>query len=410
MPVIVVAILLLSTGRIMAQSQNLDYFISQALANSPLLKDYQNQVFSSSIDSQKLRASYRPQVTGISNNTIAPVIGGFGYDQVLTNLGAYTTMVNASQAFVGKKNISTQYKAFDLVSDSLKNARKLSEQDLKRTITAQYITAFGDLQQYNFNVTVNSLLRSQEVVFKRLTASNVYRQTDYLTFLVTLKQQDLQMKQLAIQFQTDYATLKYLCGIYDTTTIPIDSPAIVLQQLPDESSSVFFLHYRSDSLSLQNSIAVLNYNYKPKLSAFVNAGFSSSFLYQAYQNFGFSLGFNVSVPIYDGHLRKMQTQKINLLENTRSNYAGFFRNQYYQQVYMLKKQLASTESLITDINDQVRYAKGLIDVNGKLMETGDVKVSDFVIAINNYLGARNLLTQNTISRLQIINQLNYWNR
>jgi len=30
--------------------------------------------------------------------------------------------------------------------------------------------------------------------------------------------------------------------------------------------------------------------------------------------------------------------------------------------------------------------------------------------VNNYLAAKNLLTQNNISRMQIINQLNYWNR
>jgi hypothetical protein len=44
------------------------------------------------------------------------------------------------------------------------------------------------------------------------------------------------------------------------------------------------------------------------------------------------------------------------------------------------------------------------------METGDAKITDFVIAINNYLSAKNLLTQNNINRMQIMNQLNYWNR
>jgi hypothetical protein len=58
----------------------------------------------------------------------------------------------------------------------------------------------------------------------------------------------------------------------------------------------------------------------------------------------------------------------------------------------------------------VRYAQGLIDVNGKLLRTGDARITDFIIAINNYLAAKNLLTQNNISRMQIINQLNYWNR
>jgi hypothetical protein len=45
-----------------------------------------------------------------------------------------------------------------------------------------------------------------------------------------------------------------------------------------------------------------------------------------------------------------------------------------------------------------------------LLETGDARIADLVIALNNYLTAKNLLTQNTVSRLQIINQINYWNR
>jgi hypothetical protein len=33
---------------------------------------------------------------------------------------------------------------------------------------------------------------------------------------------------------------------------------------------------------------------------------------------------------------------------------------------------------------------------------------DYVTAINNYLNAQNLLTQNSIDRLRIQNQINYW--
>jgi S1-C subfamily serine protease len=42
--------------------------------------------------------------------------------------------------------------------------------------------------------------------------------------------------------------------------------------------------------------------------------------------------------------------------------------------------------------------------------TGDVRIADYIIAIGNYLNAKNIITQNTINKLQIINQVNYWNR
>jgi len=48
-------------------------------------------------------------------------------------------------------------------------------------------------------------------------------------------------------------------------------------------------------------------------------------------------------------------------------------------------------------------------VNGKLLETGDIKITDYVLGLNNYISAKNLVVQNMIARYQIINQLNYWN-
>ncbi len=394
-----------------AQNKNLDYYISHGIANSPLLKDYQNQVASNYIDSQRLRAVYHPQVTGTSMNTFAPVTNsGWGYDLVLTNNGSYGTMLNVNQAFVGKNNLNTQYNAIRLLSDSVRFAQKMSEQDLKRTIIAQYITAYGDQEQLNFNIAVSGQLMNQDTILKKLTQNNIYRQTDYLTFLVTLKQQQLQVKQLKIQLQTDFAMLNYLCGLFDTSVAVLDVPGVVLQALPDAGTSVFFQRYKRDSINLQNSIAILNYSYRPKLSAFANAGYLTTFNYHAEKNFGFSLGMNLTVPIYDGHSKKLQTQKINIIENSRSIYQDFFKRQYNQQISMLMQQLSSTESLSPDIADQVKYAQGLIEANGRLLETGDAKITDIVIAVNNYLAARNLYTQNFISKMQIINQINYWNR
>src|ERR1700743_1399894 len=112
-------------------------------------------------------------------------------------------------------------------------AVKISEQDLKKNVTAQYITAYGDLQQLNFNREVYALLQKEEGLLKDLTERNVYRQTDYLAFLVTLKQEGLLLRQLEIQYRNDHGTLNYLCGIVDTAASPLEDPAIRLQTLPE---------------------------------------------------------------------------------------------------------------------------------------------------------------------------------
>ncbi len=81
-------------------------------------------------------------------------------------------------------------------------------------------------QQLNFYTEVNNILRDQDTILKKLAQNNVYRQTDYLTFLVTMKQQQLQLKQLQIQFRNDFSMLNYLCGIFDTSAASLDAPDI----------------------------------------------------------------------------------------------------------------------------------------------------------------------------------------
>jgi len=389
---------------------NLDFYLQQALQNSPLLKDYQNQVQSAIVDSQVIRAGYRPQVTGSSINTYAPTVKGWGYDNAISNGGNFSTLVSVNKTLVGQKHLDAEYETTRLQRLGSSNTSKISEQDLKKSVAAQYITTYGDMQQLKFNREVYALLQKEEVLLKDLAEKNVYRQTDYLSFLVTIKQEGLLISQLQVQYQNDYGTLNYLCGIMDTTGASLEDPGIQLQTLPDVTNSVFFRQYHIDSLKLRNNRSLIDFNYRPKASLYGDAGYSSTLAYEAQKNFGISFGVTVTVPIYDGHLRKLQYSRLDIAERTRAGYKDFFTRQYYQQIAQLTQQLRSTENLIGQINDQVKYSEALITVNGKLLGTGDARIADYILALNNYLSAKNLLTQNNITRLQIINQINYWNR
>ncbi|OQY95159.1 MAG: hypothetical protein B6D37_06545 [Sphingobacteriales bacterium UTBCD1] len=393
-----------------SQKGTLEYFIGQAVANSPLIKDYANQSEAIRADSLLVRASYKPQITGISFNSYAPVIKGVGYDNAVTNGGTFSTLVGLNKAIPNKKSLEAQFENLRLQHQSVTNASGISEQDLKRTITTQYITTYGDLLQLDFARGIDSFLGKEEVILKKLTEQNVYRQVDYLAFLVTLQQQRLLIRQQTIQFQNDFASLNYLCGIPDTATVTLNDPALQLSTLPAIENSIFFRQFKIDSLKLVNSNTQVDLAYKPKFNVFADAGFNSSLAYRAYQNFGTSFGISATVPIYDGKQRKIQHTKIAIAEKTRQNYQSFFTSQYNQQIAQLTQQLKATESLINDINNELKYSESLIKVNEKLLETGEVKIADYILALNNYLVIKNLVTQNNINRLHLINQINYWNR
>ena len=395
---------------VLAQERNLDFYLRQAAENSPLLKDYRNQVQSNLADSEIILSGYRPQVTGTSVNTYPPVINGYGYDEAISNGGNFSTLVSVNKTLVSRKHLDAQFGTIRLQNQGLENTAKITGQDLKKNVTAQYITSYGDMQQLDFHRDIYALLKKEEALLKELTEKNVYRQTDYLAFLVTLQQEGLLLKQLQIQFRNDYGTLNYLCGIIDTVAVQLPEPGIQLQSQPNIDNSAFFRQYQIDSLKLLNTRSLVDFSYRPKTSIYADAGFSSTLAYTPYKNFGTSFGFTVTLPIYDGHQRKVQYSKLDIAERTRIGYKDFFTRQYEQQIAQLSQQLKATEGLIAEINDQVRYSQALIDANGKLLGTGDARIADYILALSNYLNAKNLLTQNNITRLQIINQINYWNR
>ncbi|MFB6456880.1 TolC family protein [Chitinophaga sp. Hz27] len=392
-----------------AQEKDLHYYLDQGKQNSPLLKDYQNQVKAAQIDSMRLRGAYGPQVNGISNNTYAPVIHGYGYDNAITNGGQVTALVTATKELNGKKNLNNQLYGIDLQNQGLRITARISEQDLKKNIVAQYIITYGDWEQYCFNNSVLQLLREEEVILKKLTQTGTYRQTDYLTFLVTLQQQELLLKQLRAQYQNNFGQLNYLCGIIDTAFTPIVDPALRIDHLPSLENTVFYRQFEIDSLKLRNTDAAIDLSYRLRINLYTDGGFNSTLALDPYKNFGVSTGISLAIPIYDGKQRKLQHNKVAISEETRKNYQEFFSHQYYQQIQQLLQQLASTFELIEQATKQIHYADGLMQANKALLVHGDVRIADYVIAINNYLNAKNIITQNIVYKYQLINQINYWN-
>jgi outer membrane protein TolC len=405
-----ILICLFSYSIAQAQTYSLEHYLQLAHTNSPLLKDLQNQIASNQIDSLRLRAGLKPQVNINSGGLYAPLVNGYGYAEAITNEHTLNGLMQVSKTIVGRENINTQVQTITLQTLSLNNQSKISEQDLKKAITTQYITAYGDLQQYKFTQDVVKLLSTEEDLLKKLTRSNVYRQSDYLTFLVTLNQQELALTQARLLYKNDFATLNYLAGVADTSVRDLDEPALQRNIKPDVTSSIYFQQYKLDSLKLINSKQLIDYAYKPKLNVLADGGYNSDFMGQAWKNFGLSAGFGLVIPIYDGGQRKLQYRKLYLQEETRQNYKAFFDVQYRQQIAQLNQQITENETLIAQIKDQTKYTESLIKVDMQLMQTGDLHISDLVLAINNYLTIKNLLTQTVISRLQLINQLNYWNK
>lgn len=390
------------------QQQNLDYFLNLGLQNSPLLKDYSNRIKSGLIDSMRIKAGSGIRVNASSVNSYAPVIRGWGYDEVKTDIAALSAIVQISKEITWNKNQLNKYHAIRLQNKSALLEGSLSARDLKKTIISRYILAYGNQQYYKLNSEVLGVLREEEQIIKKLTENGFYRQTEYLSFVVNIRQQELVTEQFNFQFKADFETLNYLCGIFDTTRYALADPGLTSNPPTRIRNTLFFRQFIIDSLKLINSDRQIDFEYQPKLSLFGDGGYLSSLAVTPWKNFGISAGMTLTVPVYDGRQKQMQHNQVSIIESTRSSYQDFFESQYSQQIVLLEHQLSSIDQMAKKILEQQKYSRALIDANRVLLNSGDIAVSDYILSVNNYLNANNMLIENTIERWKIINDLNYW--
>src|ERR1700733_8664654 len=100
----------------LAQTYSLNHYLDIAKNNSPLLKDLHNQIASNQVDSLRLLAGYKTQVNANSAGLYAPIVGGYGYSEPITNNHTLNALMGANQAIISKKNVNAQIEAITLQS------------------------------------------------------------------------------------------------------------------------------------------------------------------------------------------------------------------------------------------------------------------------------------------------------
>jgi outer membrane protein TolC len=391
-----------------SQEKDLRFYMEKAQNNSPLLKDLSNQIQSNTIDSLLNRATYKAQITGNLNANYAPVINGVGYDAAITNGQSVSGLVGINQKIIGKNIADSQAESFKILKESLVLNKKIALKDLNKVIIDQYITAYGSAEQIVYNQKIQALLDNGANTLKKLTQNSIYKQTDYLIFLSSVKQQELQVLQLKQQYQNDLGLLNYLSGETDTTFVNLIKPDISLKSISSPEKTIFFKQFEVDSLKIVNQSKLIDNAYKPTLALLGDAGYLSSFEYQPYKNFGFSVGLGMSIPIYDGNQRSLQHQKNEQAVATNLAYKTHFNKQYQQQLLMLNQKLKQATETGNQLQSQLQITDALIEADKKLLLSGDAQITDFVIAIGNVITLNNSISQNKINKLLLINEINYW--
>jgi outer membrane protein TolC len=389
------------------QTRNLDFYLKEAIQNSPLLNDYNNQIKSAVSDSLIIRAAKKPFVDAKSQLLYSPAYHNFGYDEIVTDQGNYTAVVGVAQPIFNKKELNNKYSAIDIQKQSLNNSSRISVTELNKTITDQYITSYSGLTDFLFNRNFLELLKKENEIVKQFVKNGIAKQTDYLSLLVEIQSQEILISQLKNQYRNDLMLLNQICGLKDSTWYELVDPAVEIKGTPDIKKSPAYIQYKIDSIRLENEKMAIDIKYKPKVNWFADAGFLTSNPWNFYKHFGYSAGLSLNVPLYDGKQRGIEKQKIELSENTRQVYKSTYYKQYFQQMQQLDLELKAMNEMSVQVENQLKTSEQLVNTLKDQLEAGIVQMTEYINAIKNFKTTSRNINLIHIHKLQVINEMNF---
>jgi len=389
------------------QTRSLEFYLHQGIQNSPLLKDYRNQISSSIADSQLIKAAKKPFVEAKSQLLYSPAYRNFGYDEIITDLGNYTAVVSVSQNILNKKELDNKYNNVSIQKQLINNSSLISANELNKLITEQYLTTFAGFSDLSFNKSFLELLKKENEIVKQFVTSGVYKQTDYLALLVETQSQEILIKQLESQYRKDLSSLNELCGLTDSVLYELVEPELNIKGSPDILKSPAFLHYKIDSIRIENEKSAIDIKYRPKVNWFADAGFLTSNPWNFYRHFGYSAGLSLNLPIYDGKQRGIEKQKLELDQNTRLNYEDTYRKQYFQQVQQLSNELKSLNEMYASLSVQLHTSDQLVKALKDQLEAGIIQMTEYINAIKNFKTINRNINLINVQKLQVINEMNF---
>lgn len=408
-----------------AQSSLQDY-ISKAKQNSPLLFDNKNQSEINSLEADRLKAFYtKPQVGLTANYLFAPVISTdnnhtsfepnpngavnyFGYDIAASNGGTYQGLITFTQPLFN----GSRYEAYAGQSNVLKqinqNNVRLTEHDIEKLVTDQYILCLLDKKQMQFIDTMLQVLREQTDIVKKLVENSILKQSD-LTLLNIEYQNNLGLQTTyKATYRRDVMDLNVLCGINDTTYILLDEITLTPSG-PVNNTSGYLEKYKLDSLNVLGTQKIFETKYKPQFNLYSNAGLNAVYAPTIPNRFGFSAGLSLTWNFFDGNQKSITRKKTDLQLKSVSFYRTNFLIQNNVRKDKILTELQSYNERKTIAETQLKEYTSLLSSYRKEILQGQLSILSYVTTIKNMTTVKRDYFILETNRLLLINAYNYWN-
>ncbi|HVO75448.1 MAG TPA: TolC family protein, partial [Ignavibacteriaceae bacterium] len=329
------------SGSILSQ-YNLDYFIKNALANSPRIKNFNNLFFINDLQKKideaensalrvYLTADYlfAPYFNNDKLISINPAPEAIGYDVGITNGGLYSALLNVEKNIFNGALLNALNEQRTVQGKSYENQKLNEEHDLIKLITDQYLNTFQYLELYSLSKEIVNNLQNRLKISGDLVTKGLSDMHSYLLLKVEARSQQINLDQTHQNYIGSLLQLYSISGINDTQIVSIDSVNLSLSTKVEDSR--FLTQYYLDSLSAAAQQNIFETGYLPQIKLFFNTGLNAVELNDIQNKFGLSAGINLSMPILDGGKKDLMRQQTLISENSTMDFKNFAAKNIFVQ-------------------------------------------------------------------------------
>lgn len=408
--------------RVLYGQARLAQYIDSARLNNPQIIRLERQIKALKLGKRSIKSIYRApkgyitseiNFTPYFNNngqlfTTNPQAKAIGYDIGITNGGLYSALVNVDVPIFTKK--TTQNALF--WQDQQINRIKINLQNLDymlaRQITNLFYNALGAQLTYFTQKESVTLLNQEVKIMEQLTRKGLYRLVDYELLKTTLSSDSIKLQSLATTYSLQLLQLKSFCGISHATPDTLQMEKMVLSQ-PQVKGSSFLLPYTNDSLTAVAQNRLFNNNYLPQVMLYTNAGLNAVALNAIGRKLGFSTGIRLSYTLFDGKQKQLSKAQSLMQINQADKLRKIKSKTIYAQRTALLKAIQEAHNNLLKQNKLKQEYKNLISLYKAEVQKGQVPISGFLIALQNYNHLKLSYGLEVVKINKLIGEYNYWN-
>ncbi len=419
---------------------NLNYYIEQAKAFSPLNKDVRNQSKINLLETERLRAqNLKPQITFNAGYTLAPILlydnnksridinsqtsstDYVGLDLGSTNGGNYQALFTVTQPIWASNRFKPLAEQLLLSNKINENNIELTQHDIEKSVVDQYINCLLDLKQADFVLSIIKLIDEQRNIVLKLAAAALAKESDVMLLNIERQKQVINLTTFQNNYRLHFLDLNVLCGINDTTVKiiePLDSTLDVRHwTLGNQNSNIqyptsnfrFLQKYRLDSVNAIIAQEVFELKYKPQLNLLINAGLNGNYIPDFPKRFGWSAGLGFTVYIFDGKQKEINRSKTLLALQTAANYKTSFLSQNGLRMMRLADEVRFLQNRQSLLDAQINeYQKLLFAYKSELVR-GQISVLNIVTTLKDLTTLQQDFITIQVQQQLLINAYNYWN-